>query len=180
MNSLQAFILPLKGLGDGSHQFDFLVDDDFFQSFESSPVEEGKIKIVVKLDKRPTLLVFDFAFSGKVATSCDRCLVDIQLPLEGENRLLVKYGEGNDEHSDEDVVYISPETSSWSIAQYIYEYILLAIPLIKVYDCQEEANPPCDDQMLDKLEIVENPEPETEEKNNPFRDALKGWNKQSE
>ena len=128
MNSLQAYILPLKGLGDGNHQFDFRVKDDFFQSFESSPIEKGEVSVGVTLDKRPTLLVFDFAFSGRVATGCDRCLANIQLPIEGKNRLLVKYGEGDDELSDEDVIYISPETSAWSIAQYIYEYILLALP----------------------------------------------------
>jgi uncharacterized metal-binding protein YceD (DUF177 family) len=180
MNSLHAYILPLKGLGDGNHHFKFTVEDDFFQAFESSPIEKGTIELNVSLDKRPTLLVFDFSFAGWVATSCDRCLANIQLPIDGENRLLVKYGEGELEYNDEDVVFISQDTSSWSIAQFVYEYVLLALPLIKVYDCQAEAEPPCDKQMLAKLAIVEAPEISSKEENNPLWDALKGWNEKPE
>ena len=179
MNSLEAYILPLKGIGDGNHQFNFQVDEDFFRAFEASPLGKSDIEVDISLEKRPTLLVFDFSFSGWVATSCDRCLVDIQLPIEGENRLLVKYGEGEADDFNEDVVFISKETSHWSIAQFVYEYILLALPLIKVYDCQEEETPPCDFQMLDKLEISETDETD-EQKNNPFRDVLKDWDNQSE
>ena len=51
----------------------------------------------------------------------------------------------------------------------LYEQILLAIPLIKVYECQDEEPRPCNDNVLDIL----NSENGTTESNNPFGDVLK-------
>lgn len=174
MDALQPYVLPLKGLGNGNHEFQFVVDDDFFAAIADSPIQKAKVDLVVELDKRPNLLVFDFRFDGWVEEQCDRCLASIQLPVSGTNQLLVKYGEAEDSTEDEDVVYIPIETSAWSLAQFAYEYIVLGIPLIKVYDCESEQNPPCDDEMLDYLEQKEEAK-EEENTNNPLRDALKNW-----
>lgn len=176
MDSLQPYILPLKGLGDGVHEFSYAIDSDFFGAFPDSPVENAEVAMRVTMDKRPRLLVFDFSFTGWIEATCDRCLVPIQLPVSGENRLLVKYGEVENTAEEEDVVYIPLETSNWSIAQYAYEYILLSMPLIKVYACEEEKNPPCDFETLDRLKGTANEEAE-ENESNPFRDALKDWDK---
>jgi uncharacterized metal-binding protein YceD (DUF177 family) len=179
MDSLQPYILPLKGLGDGTHEFSYLIDGDFFRAFPDAPVEKSEVAMRVTLEKRPNLLVFEFSFTGWVASTCDRCLVPIQLPVSGENQLLVKYGEPESTDEKEDVVYIPAETSNWSIAQYAYEYVLLSLPLIKVYACEEEANPPCDFDTLDRLEGSESDEAE-KNASNPFRDALKDWDKNQE
>lgn len=179
MDSLQPYILPLKGLGDDVHEFSFAIDSDFFRSFPDAPVENAEIALRVTLDKRPRLMVLNFSFTGWVEATCDRCLVSIQLPVGDENQLLVKYGESESTSEEEDVVYIPVETSNWSIAQYAYEYVLLAMPLIKVYACEEESNPPCDFETLDRLEETESKEAE-ENESNPFRDALKDWNKDSD
>ena len=173
MDALQPYVLPLKGLGDGNHKFEFVVADDFFAAFPESPIQKADVQLAVELDKRPSLLVFNFHFTGWVEEQCDRCLAPIQLPVSGANQLLVKYGEPDEEAEDEDVVYIPMETSSWSLAQFAYEYILLGIPMIKTFDCEAEENPPCDEEMLDYLQQED--EVEEENTNNPFRDALKNW-----
>lgn len=176
MEALQPYILPLKGLGHGNHQFSFKLNADFFAAFPDSPIQKADVQLAVELDKRPNLLVFDFRFNGWVQEQCDRCLVSIQLPIEGDNQLLVKFGEPEDDAEDEDVVYIPVDTSSWSLAQFAYEYVVLAVPMIKVYDCQAESNPPCDQEMLDVLDQKREAEEDT---NNPFGEALKNW-KQTE
>ncbi len=173
MDALQPYVLPLKGLGNGNHDFQFVIDDDFFAAFPESPIQKAKVDLTVELDKRPNLLVFDFRLKGWIEEQCDRCLAPIQLPIEGMNQLLVKYGDPEDQTEDEDVVYIPFETSSWSLAQFAYEFIVLRIPMIKVYDCDDEQDPPCDLDMLDYLDQEE--ETEEENTNNPLRDALKNW-----
>ena len=60
----------------------------------------------------------------------------------------------------------------WSLAQYAYEYMVLSIPMIKVYACETEAEPPCDEAMLDYLDRAEPTEDHTD---HPLRDAFKGW-----
>jgi len=175
MNPHIPYILPLRGLSDGLHHFNYDIDDPFFQSFDDSPIQKARIKMRVQLDKRPRLLVLDFNFSGTIQSICDRCLTAIKLPINGDYQLLVKYGEEEAE-SDDDVIYIPQETGKWNIAQFVYEYILLAMPIIKVYDCENDDNPPCDFDLLDRLDETI-PTEEEQPKANPFKAALENWKK---
>ena len=177
MDARVPYTLPIKGLKDGMHHFTYEVDVAFFATFPDSTVKEANIQLEVQLDKRPNLMVFDFDFSGTVSTPCDRCLAAINLPIQGQNRLLVKFGEEEEELEDEDVVLIPRETSQWNIAQFVYEYLLLAVPLIKTYDCTAEEPVPCDLDTLDRLEGKGDQQPTEASQDNPIWDALKDWKK---
>jgi uncharacterized metal-binding protein YceD (DUF177 family) len=96
--------------------------------------------------------------------------------MTGENRLVVKYSREEKESEDADVIYIHPEVDKLNMAPFAYEYALLALPIIKVYDCEAEEEPPCDEEMLTYLDAQENGETDAPA-DNPFRDALKDWNK---
>jgi uncharacterized protein len=177
MDPLISFSIPIRGLRDGIHQFDFQIDRSFFSCFENAPVQDGDIRLQLIMEKRPSLYTFRFEFEGTVEADCDRCLAPIDLPIEGDQRLLVKVSEGNEggpseDPEDPDVIYISPEQQKFNTAPYAYEFICLAIPMIKTYDCQEEAKPPCNQEMLDRLGMPD-PAPEEEEAENPIWAELK-------
>ena len=176
MDSLLPYMIPVKGLRSGPHQYEFVADRSFFQSFEDSPIEEAQVKVDLELDKRPDMIVLEFSFSGHVASTCDRCLVGINLPVEGEGRVLIKYSWDQEESTDEDVVYIHPDSPKLNVAPFVYEFVVLSLPLIKVYNCEEEEQPPCDEKMLSYLEEQAESE-ESPESDNPFKEALKGWKK---
>lgn len=168
MDALKSFSLPIKGLGDGIHRFDFEIDREFFSNFEASLVKDGNVHVVLVFDKRPNMFVLDFEIEGTVSTTCDRCLAGIQLPITASNRLFVKFSEDK-EDENVDVIYISMEDHELKIAQEVYEYISLAIPITKVFDCESLETPPCDFEMLEKLHenqlMTDAP--------NPIWDALK-------
>ena len=168
METLNQFTIPLEGLKDGKHQFDFQIDKEFFKHFEQSPIQEGKFDLTLFFDKRPDLLVFTFDFKGSFSTNCDRCLEAIKLPLKGNHKLIVKYAETSNDQAE--VIYIVQGIQQLNVAKYAYEFICLTIPMIKVYDCEAEENPPCNLKILDQLYYQE----ETEEKKikNPVWDAL--------
>lgn len=170
MNTLLPFSIPVKGLRQGSHQFDFQIERGFFEAFEASPVGDGNIAVHLQFDKRPALFVLEFQFSGTVKTECDRCLAKIDLPIAGQERLLVKFSE--EETSEEaDVVYISPDATELNVARFIYEFIVLAMPIVKTYDCSQDEHPPCDFEMLNYLEG----EKKEQDAPNPIWDALKDF-----
>jgi len=173
MEGLVEFSIPIKGLGDGIHRFDFHIDQSFFKHFENAPVEEGDIDLTFTLDKSPSMYVLEFDFEGTVKTACDRCLATIDLPISGSQQLLVKFSyEEQDEEAE--VIYISPETKKLDVSKYIYEFVVLAIPMIKVYDCQEDENPPCNFDMLRYLEATEEAPPmEKKVEDNPIWDELR-------
>lgn len=150
MNAFSAYSIPIKGLKTGLHTFSFSADSAFFALFEDSPVETGKIDFQVTLDKRSDMLLFDFDLSGFIETECDRCMAVIKLPIKDFRQLIAKYGNAEGETEDE-VVFIHPESSAFNIAKYLYEFAVLALPISNVYDCQDEPNPPCNFEVLKHL-----------------------------
>ncbi len=174
MDGLIEYAIPVKGLSDGIHHFHFEIDAAFFGAFEASPVQEGALELDLRFDKRVDLYILEFSFAGTVRTSCDRCLADIDLPISGENRLIVKFS-FEEEEDEAEVIYINPEAQQLHVARYIYEFIILAIPMIKIYDCQAEEEPVCNQEMLNYLEEKEDT-PEPEATNNPIWDELKKFN----
>ena len=150
MSELNAFTIPLKGLKSGIHEYAFEITDWFFKHFPESPIKEGNFAIKLFFDKRPDMLVLTFDVKGSVKTNCDRCLTAIDLPIQDSQQLLFKYAEEAKE--DAEVVYITRNTNVLNVARYIYEYICLAMPMIKVYNCEEDEQVPCNEEMLQYLD----------------------------
>ena len=150
MNGLLPYSLPIKGLRDGIHTFQFTIDHEFFNAFEDSPVQEGAIELSLVFDKRPNLFVLEFEFSGTIRSECDRCLAEINLPVDSAQQLVIKFSE-EPKDDDPEVIYIHPEASDLNVAPYIYEYIVLSVPMIKVYDCEDDEPRPCNLEMLQFL-----------------------------
>ena len=174
METLNQFTIPLEGLQDGMHQFDFQIDKVFFDHFEKSPIQEGNFDLTLFFDKRPDLLVLTFDFKGSFATNCDRCLEAINLPVKGAHQLIIKYAETPNDEAE--VIYIEQGAQQLNVAKYAYEFICLSIPMIKIYDCEADENPPCNEIILDQLYRQEEAE-EQEKTENPVWDALKDLKK---
>ena len=173
MDTLVQYTIPIKGLGPGVHEFDFHIDNDFFTHFENSPIQEGDLQLHLVFDKRADLFVLEFDFQGTVKADCDRCLAKIDLPIGNQQRLLVKFSL-EEELEEAEVIYIHPEAQKLNVSKYIYEYICLAMPMIKVYDCDQEENRPCNEEMLGYLDNEE----EENTDSNPIWDELKKLNKE--
>lgn len=174
MKSLNHFSIPIQGLKDGMHQFDFQVDKAFFANFENSQIEDGNFDVKLYFDKRPDMYVMTFSFEGNMQTDCDRCLVDIKLPLKGDNQLMVKFAETQSEEAE--IIYIPRGLNELNVAKYVYEFITLAIPILKVYDCENDESPPCNEEMLDYLNNNQQKQ-EDEDTSNPIWDTLKNLDK---
>ncbi len=168
MDALKHYSIPIQGLANGIHNFDFEINEAFFSHFEHSPVGESNIKARIELNRRPEVMDITFHIDGTVLTPCDRCLTDIHLPIQGSFPMLVKDAQENEE--DVDVIYISLTQRKLLVAQYIYEYVLLSIPIIKAYDCEEDSPRPCDDTTLDKFSSNQNTDAD-----NPFKDQLQNF-----
>lgn len=169
MEILDHFTIPVSGLRDGLHGFDFKVDSEFFQQFEGSLVEQADVRVHLDFDKRPDMFVMTFQFEGTVNVTCDRCLGQFDLPVEDTQELMVKFDDK--EWEETEVIYILYGTQQLNVARYIYEFVNLAVPITKTHD---EAGESCDPEMLKFLS--ESEAEEEEPTNNPLGDALKGYN----
>ena len=176
MNAFAPYSIPIQGLKIGIHHFQFLIDDSFFALYEASPVQEGNLNFEVHFEKRADMLVIDFEVEGTVRAECDRCTAMIDLPLKDERQLIVKYGEAEGGEDDE-VVFISREAPNFNLAQYLYEFTILALPIRNIFDCQNSPVPPCNREVLDFL-VKEEKESEERKPANIW-DALKDLNKEN-
>jgi uncharacterized protein len=173
MNPLIEFKLPLQGLKSGLHEFKFKVGKSFFEHFENELISDGAFDISLQMERRPDLMVLDFSLEGFMKTPCDRCLEEIKLPMEGQNRQMVKF---TDELQDEDseVIFMPENTPEFDVSHLVYEFILLSVPLIKVYDCEQDENAPCNPEMLKKLGMLrDNKTSEEKAEENPIWDVRK-------
>jgi len=155
MEALSEFSIPVHGLKFGEHHFHFTVDWQFFRHFEGSPLEQGRFDVEVLFAKESDHWLLSAGISGQLDTDCDRCLAPISLPVNGHHVVFVKFEEEVEEERDPDIVYLSRDLHNWNIAQYLYEFILLSVPVKKVYDCEKEKEVPCDKEVLDTLEKTE-------------------------
>ncbi len=151
MNYLSQFTLPFSGLSEGKHQFDFKVDDRFFAEFEGSEVEKGELEVRVELEKRSTYLRLIFSINGVVQLVCDRCLENFNYPLESKRELLVKFSEKPVEDEAE-MIYLHPGAFQVEIAQFIYEFVILSLPIRRIHPDGEDGKSLCDPVMIKKLE----------------------------
>ena len=173
MGVARDFIINIGSLAAGEHEFEFEVKDSFFKRFEHSVIEKGSVDVLVVVKKKDNMLLLDFTMEGIVTVQCDRCLEDLDLDIESYNELIVKIGEENEELSEK-IVVISSKEYEIDVAQYIYEFISLIIPMRNVHD-ETENGQKCDPEILKELEkhiTHESPEAPSD----PRWDALKNIN----
>ena len=129
-------------------------------------------KMVENLDKKPTVLELDFSVSGTVEVACDLTNELYDQLVESAFSLIVKFGnEYNDEN--EELLIIPYSEFKINIAQYIYEAIVLAVPLKKIHPGIKDGT--LQSEILEKLKEFEiQEEPEIIEDN---KDIDPRWNK---
>ena len=132
MNRLNAYNIDIFKLSNATHTYEFEVDSMFFEAFEYSEIIEGELNIVVTLKKSETMIEVSVKTNGNVKLTCDRSLDVYDYPLETSNDIIFKYGDNWEELSDE-IITIPRGEQRINLAQYIYEFIGLAIPMKKLH-----------------------------------------------
>lgn len=177
MKVLRAYSINFASLADGKHEFDYEIDQKFFDQFEDSFIKKGNVKVNMIMNKSMHCLELDFEVEGVVETVCDICAEDFDLPIVGEEMIIVKMvTEPPTENNELNVIYISLGETAISVAQMIYELIILSIPIQKTHPRDENDNLTCNPKVLEYLKISEENVAKLaeEQKNtNPIWDELK-------
>ncbi|MFA5327759.1 MAG: DUF177 domain-containing protein [Prolixibacteraceae bacterium] len=151
MSSQSFYNIAFKGLSQGKHIFDYRIDNKFFSEFGGGVVDEGDVNVRVTLEKQSSLMILWFDVEGTVHVQCDRCLEMYDQPIKGLERIFVKFGEKEYTEGD-DVIWVSVNDYQLNLAQLIYEFIGLAIPIKKVHPDDENGKTTCDPAMIEKLD----------------------------
>lgn len=131
----QDIIIPVKGLPLGESTFRFEIGEPFFQAFENSQIKDADCSVKVVVMRHQTLLEVTCQVGGFVVVECDRCLEDLTLKVDIEPHLTVGFGavDVDDDGGDDDVLVIDRSESELNLNQFVYDYICLGLPLVKVH-----------------------------------------------
>lgn len=162
-------VIQFSGLKPGRYDYHFALDGDFFSGYENEELREGNVDFEVVLEKRERMLLFHFSFKGEMKSVCDRCLGDIEVPVQGEETLCVKFSD-TETCDDDDVVFLPENAFQIDLAQWMYEYVAVSMPMQRVHKEGE-----CNEEMLKYITHERGEEDQQEEgqEPDPRWDALK-------
>ncbi|MBO4571056.1 MAG: DUF177 domain-containing protein [Bacteroidales bacterium] len=131
----QNIIIPVKGLPKEGHTFTFEIGGEFFQAFGNTQIKDADCTVKANALRRGTIMSVLCRAAGFVVVECDRCLDDLALKVDMERELTVGFGSVDvDESSDEeDVVVVDENEGEIDISQFVYDYICLSLPIMKVH-----------------------------------------------
>lgn len=172
MRKLKEFTIPFVGLKQGKHQFEYEIDNKFFEHFEYDEFNSANVRVEILLEKKSTLMEFTIKASGTVNVYCDLTNEPYDQPIDSELFLVVKFGqEYNDEN--EDLLILPHGEFEVNLQQYIYELIVLAVPSKRVHPGVLDGT--LKSEVLEKLDELSPKEKEiqAEEDIDPRWDKLK-------
>ncbi|RTY88135.1 YceD family protein [Flavobacterium sp. RSP15] len=174
MKNTKEYLIPFIGLKLGKHHFEYQISNAFFEIFDYDEYLDSKIKVNVVLEKKSTLLELRFNHKGVVNVPCDLTSEDFDLPIEGEMKLIVRFDEVYNNDNDELLILPHGEFEI-NIAQYIYEMIVLSVPLRRVHPGIQDGSLKTEAlTKLNELAVKEEKEESKEEENiDPRWDKLK-------
>ena len=152
--------------------FSWQAGKEFFEIFENTEILDAHLDADVRVEKSGRYIGVDCDVRGEVTVECDRCLDELDMPIDVEIKLSVKYGS---EESSEDpqqgereVIFIPETDAEMDMSQIIYDYVCLSLPMQRMHD---EAD--CNPEVMKRYGTPEETEVSQEEGVSPFS-ALKG------
>ena len=179
MKELSKYNIDIYGLEDKQYDYDMESGDAFFQELEQDLIEHGQFKTHVVLTKSATMLQLHFHTEGSVELLCDRTLEPFEEPVISDDRIILKFGDRDEELTDE-IEIINRNTNRINIAKYIFEFIALSLPVKKLHPSLRTEDDTDDESEDDEVILVyssaddeETDENDSEEKIDPRWEALK-------
>lgn len=179
MDSNTAYHIPVFSLKNGKHDYEFLLQDDFFLSFDHHDLKKGKVIVKTEVEKNERVIIIDLFFKGFVELICDRTLEAFDYQIDLEKKLVLKYGD-EEKVLDEESIQITSNTQRVDISRDLFEFVVFAIPVKKLHPSleNEDADNEQEGFMIFSSKDVESEEEEkktqaSEQKVDPRWKALK-------
>src|SRR5256885_8928781 len=135
------FDIAFVGLKPGVHEYNYSIDDRFFEDYQQQDFKNCTAHVRLFLDKKSSFMLLKIEVGGKLEVNCDRCNSNLPLDLWDEFNITVKIVEDpealNEQEEDPDVYYIGRGESYINVANWIYEFINLSIPMQKACNFEE-------------------------------------------
>lgn len=129
MGKFTEFKLPLKALPAGVHTFTYAVGKQFFADMDNADVRDAALTVSLTVTSvSADSFELHFNVHGELTVLCDRCLDEMQWPVEASYDVTVRLGDEYRDDSDE-VLEIPANPGTLNVAYMIHDTAALALPL---------------------------------------------------
>lgn len=177
MGNRREYEIAFVGLKPGIHEFNYQVDDKFFADFKETDFDNCYASVKLTLEKNTSFMMLKFEVGGSVNVICDRCGNTLPIDLWDEFNLVIKQVENpeemNENEEDPDVFYISRTASHIYLADWIYEFVMLSIPMQRRCNEEEMGGPQCNKEILALLKKMKS----SVENSHPLQKGLEQFKK---
>lgn len=131
MCSLDNLKIDMQALAEGDTVMGASLGSDFFADIEGSEITQGDVHVDVSIRKTIHFSEVHFHATGTVVVPCDRCLDPMDIDIDAEQLLTVKFGS---EYSEEDeLITMTEDEPVLDLSWYVYETIALSLPVKHVH-----------------------------------------------
>ena len=131
MCSTDKLLIDMKSLVEGESAVAERLGDAFFASVEGSEITQGDVHVDVSIRKTPHFSEVIIHAKGEVTLPCDRCLDPMQIDVETEQKVIVKFGDEAQE--DDEMIVLTDASPILDVAWLVYESIALNLPVKHVH-----------------------------------------------
>ena len=140
-----SYTIDLNRLQSGSMSYNYEIGDDFFAAIDNSLICRGNLSAEVKIRKGAgETFHLSMYIKGNVAMPCDRCLDDVEIPVEVSETVNVKMGSEAEE--TETCIVVAESHPVLDVQPLLYDYIAVSVPIQHVH---EEGK--CNEAMMNEL-----------------------------
>ena len=164
------FKIPFIGLKEGKHQFEYTVDNTFFETNPYDEILGAQIDVNLDFVKKSTFLELEFDASGFLNVACDLTNERYDEAIQTSMHLIVKFGDFYEDENEE-VLIIPHSETELDVSQIIYEMLVLAVPIKKEHPGIADGTLQTD--ILEKLEELRPKEHSKSQETDPRWSKLK-------
>lgn len=140
MTSNNPYIIDYQQLALGEFELQIHLDAALFAQFPQSEIIDANADATIHLTKHHNFAELDVKITGTASTPCDRCLDLVELPVNWHSNCIIKVTDQDPDSDDPEIIYISPNESSVSLAHYLYESVALSLPVSRTHPKIEQCN----------------------------------------
>lgn len=121
---MQPFIVKLNDLPSGRTALEWTADGEFFESFGNPDILDARLDVAAEVVNHGATVDVDCRIAGMVTVQCDRCLDELDIPVEAE------FSE-----------VFTPDAPDLDLSQDIYDYVCVSLPLRRTHPeggCNQE------------------------------------------
>ncbi len=168
--------IPLSSLENEQHKFHFQAGKSLFDRFENDDLYKPGLSVDVELNKQSNQLEFSIHTKGQAEIQCDRCLDYFTHYFDLNEDILVRLTDETNFNINADYVTLDKDSQSIDLAYFIFEMIILSLPIKRVHPLDKNGNSTCNPEVTKHIDGESQPSPSTEsgeETDTPGNEAWK-------